>query len=145
MKKSFAALALAMSFMGFSASAEILKGKALEAKIVNMGVCVGVKTMNGRELVFKKGGVLELRGSYIDESMDDTSSYSNEYDNSYSTESGEESSYDTSYEGSYGSEQEGEVVTLGKWSVKGSSVIVKEGRVSYDIVIGFKSKTCWTK
>lgn len=126
--------------IGASASAEVLKGKALEAQIVKMGYCVGVKDSEGSEYSFEKNGTLTVRTVTSEE---DDGSYGNDYENSYGSSSEEGNGYEGSYDGPYSSDPENHGEVRGKWSVNGSRVIVKVAKSSYDLVIGFKSKTCW--
>lgn len=133
-----------MFFLGALASAEVLKGKALEAQIVKMGTCVGVKNLEGHEFSFKTGGKVAIRVAN-DEADEGGGSYGNEYENSYGNETETQGAYEGSYDGAYENESETDNEIHGHWTVKGASVLVNDGSASYNLVIGFKSKTCWAQ
>ncbi len=137
-----------LCFLGAIASAETLKGKALENQVVKMGYCVGAKNIEGREYSFKSGGKVTIRVANSDHEEAD-GAYENEYENAYGNDSVNENvnegAYEGTYEGAYGDDSDSSAEIQAHWSVKGASVKVHEGKDTYDLAIGFKSKTCWIR
>lgn len=135
-------MSLIISLVGVSAFAAS-SGKTLQQAVVKMGQCTGVKNAEGKEFLFNPGGVAIVR-TYA---TDDGGAYANEYSNEYSNEYGNEydNEYGNEYDNAYSVDSSSVSSVKVAWYVRGQEVLIQQGKTTYSLIIGFKSKTCWIK